>query len=541
MKKFNQKILKCFFITLLGGLLFTFHFTPFSFGLDNNKLTALTEKIINSKNDEEAFKSLQEISDLYLKENKYNDFVEFLKSLNVKKKTLGPFINYFIAQTRYQQLKYLEEAQNWDEYFSQGNNYRQDITEACGQTINSTLPKDFLNLYARLILWQFHKDQEDVFAEQALADLMSSVIEYSKSTASTVAIKTVADKLSSYGEKAKSRILYKVFVDRLTVTNIKDEELVNLAGGFFREGNLDLSEAIYDVYIERILKSAKEKAIAVLTEIAKQFSYHPHGQYDLFYAEKVFAKLEEIAGKGSSNEELTYTRAYNSEKAKDYARAFEVYQDLTARFSTTAHLDEAYYKMGLISTYILRDIKTGKEYFQKLADKETISTQVISSLYQLGLLSQWEENFTKAKDYYNLLVEKAGEGFGDDVSLANERIKEIDKPAPMEYSLKTFLDLSLKEGYEEFKMAKLDLIASLYLTDKAELTGITTVIYKPESGCTQVEVQYLWSGNLGKTKPQQEQSSFDTSYLYSGAKVINLVAVTPGGVVDRDMIIIDTK
>jgi hypothetical protein len=55
----------------------------------------------------------------------------------------------------------------------------------------------------------------------------------------------------------------------------------------------------------------------------------------------------------------------------------------------------------------------------------------------------------------------------------------------------------------------------------------------------QVEIQYLWSGDLGSAKPPLEKSEFNTTYVQRGTKEINLVIVSPSGVLDRSIELVD--
>jgi len=224
---------------------------------------------------------------------------------------------------------------------------------------------------------------------------------------------------------------------------------------------------------------------------------------------------------------------------KDYPKAKDLYLDLLKRYPQTKYADEADFKTGIISTYILRDMKTGRDYFEKLARKETLSPQVISSLYQLGLLSQWENDLVKAKDYYNKLVEKSGNDFAETVVLARERLKEITESKPIEYNLKTFLDASLKAESPAFESVKVDLNSSRYRLKKDESTDINCTPYAVESGCMKVEIQYLWSGDLGTAKTSLEKSGFNATYAQRGTKIINLAVVSPTGVLDRSIEIVD--
>jgi len=531
---------------IICGVLFLSVFWVFSFAQEDNKLVNLARQIVEAKTSADLYVPFGELKDIYFKDNKYPEFAEFLKSLAVKKKTIEPFTDYYIALTRYTQLKYLEEKQNWDEYFNQGNAYREEITAAAQKAIDATTAKDALRIYARLLLWQFHKDQQDVFAEQALSDLMGSVSEYSKEAGDALPIKNTADKLLSYGEKGKSRELYKIYVGKIVASDIKDEQLKSTAADFYKQGNLELSEIIYDAYLERVAKSlSKEQLAAVLVDIAKLFAYKNEGPNDMLYAEKIFDKLEGLAGKEYFNQELIYLRAFNLEKAKEYQKAKDIYADFVGRFPSDIRAEQAIYKMGIICAYVLRDLKCGRDNFEKLAQKETTSPYVISSLYQLGLLGQWEDGFEKAKNYYGKLIERAKEDYSETVTTARERIKEIEEARPLEYNIKTFMDISLKESGLVNDMAKSNLNASAYILDKGREVVITSGAYVPESGCMQVELQYLWSGDTGKTKLPLGQSSslpsFVTSYKDYGTKVINLIVVSPNGIIDRNIDMVDVR
>jgi len=503
---------------------------------DDKQLVSLTKQIIEAKSNNDLYALFAQLKGLYYKDKKYSEFVELLNSLKDKKNTVEPFTDYYIAEARYNQLRNLEVTQNWDEYFAKGNDYRDQITGNAVKTITLTSASEPLNIYSRILLWKFHKDQEDSFKDSSLDDLMSAALEYSRSAGGdSLLVKEIADQLSAYGQKGKSRGLYKIYVDKLVSSQIEDEDLKNSALNFYKDGNLDLSETLYDVYIDRISSSMpKEKAVLALTDIVQAFVYN-----DPLYAEKIFKKIEDIGGKEAFDEELMYLRANSLEKAKDFSGAKNIYVLLLERFPQALHVDELDYKIGIIYAYVSKDLKNAGATFEKLAEKETTSPQVISGLYQLGLLSQWQEDLEKAKTYYNKLLEKAKDGYQDTVLLAKDRLGEIEEKKPIEYNLKTFLDASLKEENAALDMSKLDLKSAPF---KAE-TGVTLKIsshpYIGQNGCFQVEMQYLWSGDLGAGIPSPSEASFETNYAQPGTKEINLIVISPSGIVDRDINLVD--
>jgi TolA-binding protein len=522
-------------------LFFGFHLEFRALAQSNNVLVDLSKQIIEAKTPSDLYVPFSQLKELYFKDNKYAEFVEFLKSLNAKKEALEPFTDYYIALARYHQLKYLEKTQSWDEYFAKGNTYRDEITAFAKKALEETKVNEPLNLYSRLVLWQFHKDQEDTFTDQAQLDLEQGAWEYAKDAHDLAPIKKVADTLLVYREKAKARELYKVYIDRLISANTQTEELVNIALGFYNEGNLDLAQTLYDIYIDKIkVTAAKEKLLSDLADIARQFAYKDQAQNDPLYAEKIFKEMEAIGGKDIFREELIYLRGFNLEKIKEYPQAQEVYLDLLKLYPENAHTDEVNFKIGIIQTYVLRDIEKGKVYFEKLAQKQTRGPQVFSSLYQLGLINQWQGDFVKAKDYYNQLIGKLESDSSGIRILTDARLKEIEEQKPIEYNLKMFLDTSLKEEHPLFNPVKVDLKTSLYRPTRDQEINIAAVAYAGESGCMQPQLTYLWSGDLGETQSLlPDQTIFSTKYKQPGTKVINLVVMSPTGMVDRTLDMLD--
>jgi hypothetical protein len=88
-------------------------------------------------------------------------------------------------------------------------------------------------------------------------------------------------------------------------------------------------------------------------------------------------------------------------------------------------------------------------------------------------------------------------------------------------------------------MTKLDLKSSLYKPKKDQGVNISVSTYVAETGCMHVEMQYLWLGDFGTVKPSPQQQSFDTNYTQPGTKVIGLVVVSPAGIVDRSIEMVD--
>jgi TolA-binding protein len=530
---------KLWCLLALTGFIFV---NSFSAAQNAKNPEELAQEIIAAKDNRQVFSLLGQAKDAYLKDAKFNEFCDFLKSLPEKKKSLESFSRYFYSLSRYEQLKYLEEKQSWDEYFNKGNDYRQDITSGLEEVIKSTGEKDPLALYARLLLWQFHQDQQDAFAEDSLSGLLATAKVYAEGAQDIAPVKELADKLQSYDQKGKARELYKIYIDKVVNADLKDEELSGMAEKFFKDGNLELAETIYDAFIERIIKTqTKDKAVGEFFRIAREFAYKDAAASDPAYAEKIFQKAESLAGVEAFNEQTSYLRAYNLEKSGEFAQAKAKYIDLLGRFPQSAYYDKINFKLGIISAYALRDIKDAREYFQKLAGKETSSPEVISSLYQLGLLAQWEDDLERARANFLKLKEKAGVEFKSTLALAEDRLKEIADNKLLDGNIRSFLDVSLKDEYSSFNMSKLELKSSAYNLKKNEPFTLTAKAYPPESGCMQVSLEYVWVGDLGKASPTPEDSSFSSSYPEAGTKFVGLLVRTSAGVIDRAINLLDVE
>jgi len=495
-----------------------------------------------AKSDDAAAAVIAEARDVFFQKNDYQGFIDFCAAAVKSRRTLAPLQAYYTGLARYRQMKFLEETQNWDEYFSKGNDYRGDIKQNLGKAAKTFSVDEPLHVYSRLTLWQYHKDQQDVFNEQALADLMSAVKAYAEHARDISPIKDVADTLLAYDERGKAKELYRIYGDKVISSNLSDDELQNTAMSFYKQNNLEVAQALYTVYIDRLRKQATpEKLKLELIDIARLFSYRRAGAYDLYYAEKIFALLEELYTPSVFDESLAYQRAYNIEKYKEFGRAQDMYAAFASAYPRSARRDEALYKAGVLALYSGRDAGAASEIFRALGESQAVSPHVLSALYQLGLLCQWQGDSARAKEAYAKLIELAKDGFSETAALARARITEIEQERPLEFNIKTFLDTALKPENSQFSMARVDIVPSAYNAAPLDEIKIESSATPPESGCMQVQMQYFWSGDTGKGAADYQSSSFVTSYTDPGTKVIGVVVMTPGGIVDRGLALIDIE
>jgi len=544
------KLIGIFFLAL--SILASGHSFSHAFAQETD-IAGLSKQIMESKDKGELFSLFEGLKDLYFKENKYNDFVDYLASLSRKKRNLRAYVYYYTALSRFYQLKYLEETQKWNEYFENKDLYQEQLLVSAQDAVESTRSEDSLHIYSKLLLCRYyHGLWEDDLTEGCIFELVESAEKYSKDATDLIPLKDVADQLMSDGNKTEAKRLYGLFAEGLEKSGVSDAGMLEMADQFFQEQQLDLAETVYELYLSKIRPAGdKDTLITALKEIGEKFAYKDLGPSQPLYAEKIFSELQEVAGIKAFGQQFLYLRAFNLEKMHEYPKGREIYADLVELYPEDKHVDEANFKIGVIDTYVLGNIKNGELLFGKLSSKLEPNPWVAASAYQLGLLSQWRDNLDQAKGFYDQVTKISTD---DTLTLAQERLRELDQKIPMEYNLKTFLDLSLKKDTSKISsiegqprtistgQLQGELVNLRALPPKKEIGGeldVESRVQAPESGCTQVELSYLWSGYLGETDPAETDPSFFTEYKHRGSKVINLVVVNPSGIVDYGIEIVD--
>jgi len=478
---------------------------------------------------------LDKVKEEYFNNQRYGDFVNYLKDLSKKEPHLANEISYYIGLCRYEQLKYLEEAQDWDRYFKYGNDYREELERELKKVIKRTTYKDKINLYAQLILFRFYKDQMHPSAEEIKNSLMDNTNLYIKETNDFLILKDIADTFLIYQYKNEAEKLYRVYVENLVSLEKDLEKLDSFGANLLKENKLDLAVCFYDTYIERLIRDyPKEKVLPKLFFIGKEFSFKVNE-----FAERIFKLIEDRYGLDLFDEETLYLRAENLEKSLNYLDAQRIYLIFLEKFKESKYREELLFKTAVVYAYSLADLEKAKYYFNELLkEKKKNSCYGISSLYQLGLISQWQKNYDEAVKFYKELWEEAGDRFLELRELSQKRIEEIENDKPIEYNLKTFLDLSFsKEKIEEAGFLKLT--ASNLKLPKNESLEISALVTPPQTGCFSLELGYLWSGEVGSYFPSEKDAHFSTKYIDEGTKLVNLVVVTANGVLDKSYLMID--
>ena len=483
---------------------------------------------------------LEELSSLYLEGHQYNQLVDFLRKQELIAVSGCELpLGYYIGLCRYHQLRHLEETKNWQEYFDRGGFYREELFQETMKTVSLCLESPLV-IKAQVINWLEHKAQNDSLGKGALDKLISLLNNYVRQDAAGLSsvegevspsgldmevIKETADILQREGEPALARAAYNLYVGRLDDSKTAKEELRLAAESALESGNISLAEIIYERYINGIKGSfSKEDLAKELTAIAEQFRFK-----DMAYAEKISAILEESCGTGCFSEELQYARAYNLQRLRDYSKAIQEYEKLVKNFPASPRIDEAEFKLGVLYTYIISQKEEGLNYWQKVIERDSDLILVVESLYHKAMINQYARYFDMAMADYSRILERVNNN--PDFKELTERVyirqKEIQESKPMEYNLKTFLDVSLKkEGIIESQALALDLMAEPFKTIRGREIKFSLNQPQVMTGCLVPALTYLWSGDLGGIYPVPVTPEFSTAYQTKGVKVVNVVVLS---------------
>src|SRR3989338_9350135 len=517
---------------------FSFQLSAFSSQLgarepDSGRIKQLEEQILANPKGNLNLPKLEELSSLYLEGYQYNQLVDFLRKLEgVAVSGCELPLGYYIGLCHYHQLRYLEETKNWQEYFDRGSLYREELFQETLKTV-SLCPESPLAIKAQVINWLEHKAQNDSLGKDALDKLISLINAYVKQEVEVLnleVIKEAADILQREEEPALAKAVYNLYVNRLDGAKTAKEELRLAAESALESGNISLAEIVYERYINGIKGSfSKEALVKELSVIAEQFSAAGSGRFkDMAYAEKIFTILEDSCGTGCFSEELQYSRAYNLQRLKDYSKAVQEYEKLVKNFPASLRINEVEFKLGALYTYIIFQKEKGLNYWQKVIERDSDLILVVESLYHKALINQYGEYFTQALADYSRILELINNNpdFKEFTERVQRRQKEIQESKPIEYNLKTFLDVSLKGGEPPgAQTAALDLSVEPFKTTIAQ--GVKFSLSQPQAmtGCLVPELTYLWSGDLGSAHPVVMTQEFSTDYQVRGIKVVNVVVL----------------
>jgi tetratricopeptide (TPR) repeat protein len=296
-----------------------------------------------------------------------------------------------------------------------------------------------------------------------------------------------------------------------------------------------LAKSLYEAYLGQ-LSDNKDLAAKETVSVADKFAATgKEDGLDPSYAESMYQKAFNLAGQAAFDAEAQYRRAHNLERMKDLQAASRQYKSLLDNYKEGALRKEVYFRLGVLSAYAEKNIPKGQEYFLKIKGEYPKDPLALASFYQLGLLSQWQGEIDKAKEFYGallVLVKELGLDLekNDLVLLTGERQKEIEEKKEMAYGLKLFLEGIFKlAGPGQRAPLDVDLTARPAELELNQSTKFVVTTSNPQTGCLMPSYSYEWSGQTGSVANIPNTPELATDYSLPGLKVVGVAVVDSTG------------
>jgi TolA-binding protein len=461
------------------------------------------------------------LSQEYFAKDDYEGFNQYLEDL----KPLSATGYYYLALTRQRQIDSWKKAKNWEGVYDKGPFYKKEISDYLKEAKARVKDDPELLLNIQYLNWQSAQsateDGTDTdYSAGLFNDLVTSARDLALSPKALLRVKAIADEISGLEDKNLARRLYEAYVAKLSGSGLSREDLKAQGQQFLSEGNAYLAKSLFDVYLNS-LSGDKELKARETVAVADKFANGDATEgLDPVFAEEMYKKAFDSAGIAAFKSDSLYRRAFNLERMKEFNSAYDGYNDLLLNSPDLAKKQNIYFRLGVIAAYVKKDVAQAMEYFSKIKDEFPQDALTISSLYQLGLLSQFKKDLPKAKEYYASVA--AGK---DELALlAQERLKEIEEGKEMKYGLKLFID-----GVFKTLPLSVDLTARPWQNTIGEPIRFVVATSSPQTGCMTPVYSYEWSGETGSVSNIPNTAELATVYASVGIKVAHVAIVGPQG------------
>jgi len=494
---------------------------------------ALKQKI--EKNDADSLSAVEDLLDIYFADNNYEEAYQYLESLAKDGFDKSPEIYFDLALTRSEEIAYWQETKNWEGVYDKSADYKKEIMDHLDKAESLAMDKPSVLLGVKFLRWQATGEDDPDRAFGLFNELLYTAKSMPSSATALDMIKQIGDELASYEDKSMARRFYEIYVSKLGESHLTGEELKAMALQSLNEDNMFLAKSLYEAYLGQLADN-KDLAAKETVSVADKFvATGKEDGLDPGYAEAMYQKAYDLIGQAAFDVGAQYRRAYNLERMKDFQAAGRQYQGLLDNYKEGVPQKEIYFRLGVLSAYAEKNIPKGLEYFSKIKAEFPKDPMALDSFYQLGLLSQWQGQTDKAKEFYSALLTLAKElnldlEKNDLVLLTRERQKEIEEKKEIAYGLKLFLEGIFKLA-EPGQRAPLDvdLTARPAEMDLNQSTKFVVTTSNPQTGCLMPAYSYEWSGQTGSTNNIPNAPELVTDYSLSGFKVVGVAVVDSSG------------
>jgi tetratricopeptide (TPR) repeat protein len=329
-----------------------------------------------------------------------------------------------------------------------------------------------------------------------------------------VLIKEMADSLGSYEDKNLSRRLYEVYASALKASGPEPEQLKKAGQDFVQQKNIYLAKTLFEGYLEQFTGDPDILARETVL-IADKFAHRGRQEALDLFMPKVFIKKRSTCWSEGLFGHVAIQRAFNLERMKDFEAAMKEYGKILSDYPDFSDQAEVEFRIAVLRAYAVRDIHGAVASFEHIKTTYPSGRLALSSLYQLGLLSQWESQNDAAKAYYEALMTSASSQGADMekdelVLLSRERLQEIEEKKSMKYALRLFFE-GVFGASGDAQASGMPLNVDV-MGRPAKAASTTTLFYtvttsNPVTGCMMPPTAIEWSGETGARRQYPPNSA----------------------------------
>ncbi|MCM8812826.1 MAG: hypothetical protein NC924_02675 [Candidatus Omnitrophica bacterium] len=453
-----------------------------------------------------------------------HQYTELLAYLAEQKKTQEPqyqsLIAYYEVMATSLYLDYLEQQEDWKNYYEQINTLNPHIIRAA-RDFAAAAPDSELTVYVQYFAWKALLREEDEAEAGAFEKLVELLVRQVERSADVGLLKTIADTVNrDAGMERFNRIYdeYARFLQAKKATAQSVEYLAAIAAEYYRENFDETALAIYRHYVSLVYAAyPRQEAVKKILAIADLFRHtgFVRGRAPEF-AEELYAGLHKAVGTAAFDAAAVVKRAFNVEMIGDYAQAVGLYEHFLQAFPADAAAAEVVSRLGVIAVYQTRQPDIGAGYFDRVIQQHAASGYVAFALYQRGLLAQWQDDAATARQCYAKLAEAKTVYAAE----AQKRLEELNTGAPLAAAVKDFFEHLFKPQREDNPL-ELTLRVDPMKGMTGQAVDISATAQDFSAGTVQPSFQFDWYGDAGEKSPDGG-ASWQTQYAAPGIKIIGV-------------------
>ncbi|MDD5745851.1 MAG: hypothetical protein PHO30_01170 [Candidatus Omnitrophica bacterium] len=470
---------------------------------------------------------LKDQAQKFLDGQRFSDMLDYLSGLRAERTDPRErfYLEYYTALTKSQYLDHLDKQEDWQHYYALVHAFDAEIIDtaakAAAENISQTAAIDM-----QYLAWKAYlREEDEAQAETSFNELVKRIVAYTASEHDLSKIQETAALLSQEGKTRQLGALFAMYKEYLLNSKAAPEaieQMAKIAAAYAADDQMDMARVAYEHYLSIIIdRYAPADCIPAMLRIAGQFRHHQFRRsLDAEFAEKIYAEIETKFGEQALGEAALFARAYNLYARGEYERADEEFNRFVRLFPASMFAAEAYTRLGIVNRYFLAREEPATASFRKVMDEFPDSGYAPLCTYQSALSAQFQQDNTRALEWYGRLTGSAGAYAAE----ARARCAEINTQQAMAEAVSYPLEHRVLDPEN----------ATIVLTLLSDPSGVfigNPLFWKAtaqdfSAGTVQPLFRYQWFWDTGSNEAPGNVPGFETSYSTGSPKLVCFSAKT---------------